>query len=71
MASVTIEIECADPVATVLQGCVACGLGGEMAHAAVLCPSFHRTARIQNAGSVERFVDRLRRRVIGVLAERV
>jgi indolepyruvate ferredoxin oxidoreductase alpha subunit len=27
-----------DPVATVIDGCVGCGLCGENAHAAVLCP---------------------------------
>ena len=31
-----------DPVATVLDGCVGCGLCGENAHAATLCPSFYR-----------------------------
>ena len=33
-----------DPVATVLDSCVGCGLCGEVAHAAVLCPSFYRGA---------------------------
>ena len=28
-----------DPVATVIDGCVGCGLCGENAHAATLCPS--------------------------------
>ena len=37
-----------DPVATVIDGCVGCGLCGENAHAAVLCPSFYRTEVIQN-----------------------
>ena len=31
-----------DPVATVIDSCVGCGLCGEVAHAAVLCPSFYR-----------------------------
>jgi indolepyruvate ferredoxin oxidoreductase alpha subunit len=38
-----------DPVATVIDGCVGCGLCGENAHAAVLCPSFYRAEVIQNA----------------------
>jgi indolepyruvate ferredoxin oxidoreductase alpha subunit len=38
----------ADPVATVIEGCVGCGLCGENAHAAVLCPSFYRAEVIQN-----------------------
>ena len=37
-----------DPVATVIEGCVGCGLCGENAHAAVLCPSFYRAEVIQN-----------------------
>jgi indolepyruvate ferredoxin oxidoreductase alpha subunit len=38
-----------DPVATVIDGCVGCGLCGENAHAAVLCPSFYRAEVVQNA----------------------
>jgi indolepyruvate ferredoxin oxidoreductase, alpha subunit len=37
-----------DPVATVIEGCVGCGLCGENAHAATLCPSFYRGEVIQN-----------------------
>jgi indolepyruvate ferredoxin oxidoreductase alpha subunit len=37
-----------DPVATVIDGCVGCGLCGANAHAAVLCPSFYRAEVIQN-----------------------
>jgi len=37
-----------EPVATVIDGCVGCGLCGENAHAAVLCPSFYRAEVIQN-----------------------
>ena len=37
-----------DPVATVIDGCVGCGLCGENAHAAALCPSFYRGEVIQN-----------------------
>ena len=37
-----------DPVAHVNNGCVGCGLCGENAHAAVLCPSFYRAEVIQN-----------------------
>jgi indolepyruvate ferredoxin oxidoreductase, alpha subunit len=45
-----------DPVATVIDGCVGCGLCGENAHAAVLCPSFYRAEVIQNATAWDRFV---------------
>lgn len=58
-----------DPIAHVQQDCVACGLCGEMAHAAVLCPSFYRAARIHNAGWYERLLHKVRRKVIGALAE--
>ena len=36
-----------DPVATVIDGCVGCGLCGENAHAATLCPSFYRAEVVQ------------------------
>ncbi len=56
-----------DPVAAVNNGCVGCGLCGEVAHAAVLCPSFYRAEIVQNPGAWDRFLDRLRRTVIGWL----
>ncbi len=59
------------PVSHVTQDCVDCGLCGEMAHAAVLCPSFYRAARIHNPGLWDRLVHRLRRTVIGWLARTV
>ena len=52
-----------DPVATVIDGCVGCGLCGENAHAAVLCPSFYRAEVIQNPGLFDRFIVRLRRSI--------
>ncbi len=57
-----------DPIAQVKQDCVACGLCGEMAHAAVLCPSFYRAARIHNPGWLERKLHRFRARVINAMA---
>jgi indolepyruvate ferredoxin oxidoreductase alpha subunit len=57
-----------DPVATVVESCVGCGLCGEISHAAILCPSFYRTEVVHNPGIAERFVDRVRRRVIAWLA---
>ena len=50
-----------DPVATVLDGCVGCGLCGENAHAATLCPSFYRAEVIQNAHWHEKLLASLRR----------
>jgi indolepyruvate ferredoxin oxidoreductase alpha subunit len=45
-----------DPVATVIDGCVGCGLCGENAHAATLCPSFYRAEVIQNASAWDRLI---------------
>ncbi len=56
-----------DPVATVIESCVGCGLCGEVAHAAVLCPSFYRTDVISNPNWWDRALFRLRRNVISVL----
>ncbi len=43
-----------DPVTQVLNSCVGCGLCGELAHAAALCPSFYRADVISNPGWLER-----------------
>jgi len=56
-----------DPVATVEQACVGCGLCGEVAHAATLCPSFYRAERVRNAGLFETAIDGIRRTAIGWL----
>ena len=53
-----------DPVARVDDNCVGCGLCGEVAHAAILCPSFFRTEIVQNPKAWDRAVHALRRRVI-------
>jgi indolepyruvate ferredoxin oxidoreductase, alpha subunit len=45
-----------DPVATVIDGCVGCGLCGENAHAAVLCPSFYRAEVVQNPSAWDRLI---------------
>ncbi len=49
-----------DPVATVIDGCVGCGLCGENAHAAVLCPSFYRAEVIQNPGIIDKTLQKIR-----------
>jgi indolepyruvate ferredoxin oxidoreductase alpha subunit len=59
-----------DPVAQIDQTCVGCGNCGEVADAAVLCPSFYRADVVHNAGGFERWRARLRIRVIGWLAAR-
>jgi len=56
-----------DPVAAVIDSCVGCGLCGEVAHAAVLCPSFYRAEVISNPRAWERVASRLRSAVIGFL----
>ncbi|MDP6012230.1 MAG: indolepyruvate ferredoxin oxidoreductase subunit alpha [Alphaproteobacteria bacterium] len=53
------------PVTKVAESCVGCGLCGEMALAAVLCPSFYRTQVVENPGFLDRFLDRVRRLVVG------
>jgi indolepyruvate ferredoxin oxidoreductase alpha subunit len=59
-----------DPVATVVEGCVGCGLCGENAHAAVLCPSFYRAEVVQNPGAWDRLVAKFRDCMIALLAPR-
>ena len=56
-----------DPVATVIDGCVGCGLCGANAHAATLCPSFYRAEVVQNPRWHERLWGGLRRRVVRAL----
>lgn len=59
-----------DPVASIDQSCVGCGNCGEVADAAVLCPSFYRADVVHNPSGFERFAARLRKRVIGFLQHR-
>src|SRR3984893_8665454 len=53
-----------DPVATVIESCVGCGLCGEVAHAAVLCPSFYRADVVSNPSWWDRTLQKFRRAVI-------
>lgn len=59
-----------DPVASIDQTCVGCGNCGEVADAAVLCPSFYRADVVHNPGTWERRRAGLRARVIGWLQAR-
>jgi indolepyruvate ferredoxin oxidoreductase alpha subunit len=59
-----------DPVAAVDNSCVGCGNCGEVAEAAVLCPSFYRAEIIHNPSGFERFIARVRGGVIGWLQAR-
>ena len=59
-----------DPVASIDQTCVGCGNCGEVADAAVLCPSFYRADVIHNPKSWERRLAAWRGRVTGWLQSR-
>src|SRR5690348_1157921 len=59
-----------DPVASIDNSCVGCGNCGEVADAAILCPSFYRTDIISNPTSWDRFLARTRAAVIGFLQRR-
>jgi indolepyruvate ferredoxin oxidoreductase, alpha subunit len=59
-----------DPVAFVDNTCVGCGVCGEIAHAAKLCPSFYRAEVIYNPSKWDRFSERMRARVIRYLQDR-
>ncbi|TEA76883.1 indolepyruvate ferredoxin oxidoreductase subunit alpha [Allopusillimonas ginsengisoli] len=59
-----------DPVAYVDNTCVGCGNCGEVADAAVLCPSFYRADIVHNPSGWDLFKARMRQRVIGYLQSR-
>ncbi|WP_127115811.1 indolepyruvate ferredoxin oxidoreductase subunit alpha [Shimia sediminis] len=48
-----------DPVASIDQNCVGCGNCGEVADAAILCPSFYETRLVSNPGRFERTRNRM------------
>jgi indolepyruvate ferredoxin oxidoreductase, alpha subunit len=57
-----------DPVAHVDNSCVGCGVCGEVAHAAVLCPSFYRADVISNPTAWDRLLHRMRSFAINLMA---
>jgi indolepyruvate ferredoxin oxidoreductase alpha subunit len=59
-----------DPVAVVDNSCVGCGNCGEVAEAAVLCPSFYKTQVIHNPSRLDRWSAAIRSAVIGFLQRR-
>ena len=59
-----------DPVASIDQSCVGCGNCGEVADAAVLCPSFYRAEISDNPTRGERVLAGWRVRLIGFLQRR-
>jgi indolepyruvate ferredoxin oxidoreductase alpha subunit len=56
-----------DPVAAIDNNCVGCGNCGDVADAAVLCPSFYRADIICNPTRLDRSLARMRAAVIGWL----
>ena len=60
-----------EPVTKVIQSCVGCGLCGEVAHAAALCPSFYRVSIVSNPSRWERARTFLRQAVISALQRRL
>jgi indolepyruvate ferredoxin oxidoreductase, alpha subunit len=59
-----------DPVAHIDNSCVGCGVCGEVAHAAVLCPSFYRAELVYNPSRWDRLLGKVRAAVIGALQRR-
>jgi indolepyruvate ferredoxin oxidoreductase, alpha subunit len=60
-----------EPVTKVIQSCVGCGLCGEVAHAAVLCPSFYRASIVSNPSQWERMRAYFRNAIIAFLQRRL
>jgi indolepyruvate ferredoxin oxidoreductase, alpha subunit len=56
-----------DPIAQVDNSCVGCGLCGEVAHAAVLCPSFYRAQLVFNPTRWDKILASIRGAIIGFL----
>lgn len=59
-----------DPVASIDQSCVGCGNCGEVADAAVLCPSFYRADVVHNPAPLERALSGFTASVISWLQSR-
>lgn len=53
------------PVSYVDNSCVGCGNCGEVAHEAVLCPSFYKAQIVFNPGRLDNFLMNLRQKIIG------
>jgi indolepyruvate ferredoxin oxidoreductase, alpha subunit len=50
-----------DPIAHIEHSCVGCGLCGEIAHAAMLCPSFYKVEVINNPSFFDKINDKINR----------
>jgi indolepyruvate ferredoxin oxidoreductase alpha subunit len=56
-----------DPIAHVDNSCVGCGLCGDVAHVAVLCPSFYRAQLVFNPNRWDKVLAAIRGAIIGFL----
>jgi len=56
-----------DPIAHIESSCVGCGLCGEIAHAAVLCPSFYKVEIITNPSYLDRLSNRVNNYLISLI----
>lgn len=59
-----------DPVAKIEHSCVGCGLCGEIAHAAVLCPSFYKVDVINNPSIMDRSRDKINGFFLSIFSDR-
>jgi indolepyruvate ferredoxin oxidoreductase alpha subunit len=59
-----------DPIAHIDQTCVGCGNCGEVADAAVLCPSFYRADVVHNPGKFETWRARVNAKIIKAFQSR-
>lgn len=60
-----------EPVTTITNSCVGCGLCGELVQVAALCPSFYRVSIVENPSRWERMKESLRSAVIRRLQQRI
>jgi indolepyruvate ferredoxin oxidoreductase alpha subunit len=58
-----------DPVAHIEHSCVGCGLCGEIAHAAVLCPSFYKVEIIDNPSMFDRLGAKINRSLLHMISK--
>lgn len=58
-----------DPVAHIEHSCVGCGLCGEIAHAAVLCPSFYKVEIVDNPSMFDRLGAKINRSLLRMISK--
>jgi indolepyruvate ferredoxin oxidoreductase, alpha subunit len=60
-----------DPIAHIEQSCVGCGLCGEIAHAAVLCPSFYKVEILNNPSLIDKLESKLNGMLLHLISKNV